>query len=224
MAWVRRVGYGARRWLNKSVQVAAVLMAGAGVAQAETVTVAALGDSLTAGYGLPEGQGFVPQLQAWLDAEGVDARIVNAGVSGDTTAGGLARLDWTLTPEVDALIVALGGNDLLRGLPPATSRANLDGILAGAGALPVLVIGLEAPGNYGPAFKAAFDAMYPELAAEYGALHETSFLGPLIAEVGVAEARARYMQGDGIHPNRDGVGVIVEALGPRVAELVAQVE
>ncbi|MEL6585735.1 MAG: arylesterase, partial [Pseudomonadota bacterium] len=146
---------------------------------AEPVTIVALGDSLTAGYGLAEADGFVPQLQAWLTGQGVDAQVVNAGVSGDTTAGGLARLDWALTPETDAMIVALGGNDLLRGLPPEVSRANLDGILSRVSeemGLPVLLIGLEAPGNYGPAFKEAFDGMYVELAATYDALHEVSFL------------------------------------------------
>ena len=118
------------------------------------------------------------------------------------------------------MIVALGGNDLLRGIDPAASRANLRAILEGAGDRPVLLVGLQAPGNYGPAYQAAFDAMYPELAAEFGALHADSFLGPLTAEMDMDAARARYMQGDGIHPNRDGVAVIVEALGPRVAELV----
>ena len=101
-------------------------------AYAEKVTIAALGDSLTAGYGLPVDQGFVPQLQGWLDAEGADVTVLNAGVSGDTTAGGLSRVDWTLTPDVDAMIVALGGNDLLRGLDPSVSRANLD-LCAGHG-------------------------------------------------------------------------------------------
>ncbi|SFJ81076.1 acyl-CoA thioesterase-1 [Jannaschia pohangensis] len=193
---------------------------------AETLEIVALGDSLTAGYGLPDGQGFVPQLQAWLDDNGVDATVVNAGVSGDTTAGGLARLNWALSDGTDAMIVALGGNDLLRGLPPEASRANLDAILStvvGERALPVLLIGLEAPGNYGPDFKADFDAMYPELAREYGTLHETSFLGPLVAEVDMATARKRYVQPDGVHPNAEGVRLIVEAFGPRVAELVARV-
>jgi acyl-CoA thioesterase-1 len=138
---------------------------------AEEVTVVALGDSLTQGYGLIEEDGFVPQLQAWLQARGADVVVENHGVSGDTTAGGLARIGWALGDHVDALIVALGGNDLLRGLPPEASRANLDGILAEAEArgLPVLLIGLEAPGNYGPDYKAAFDAMYPELADQYDA-------------------------------------------------------
>jgi acyl-CoA thioesterase-1 len=213
--------------VNKTVQIGLAVLLAAGLARAEPVTVVALGDSLTAGYGLPAEQGFVAQLQAWLDARAVDARIVNAGVSGDTTAGGLARLGWALDDEADALIVALGGNDLLRAIPTATSRANLDAILAeaaGERGLPVLVIGLESPGNYGPTYKREFDAMFPELAAEYGALHETSFLGALTAELDAASARARYMQPDGIHPNAQGVAVIVEALGPRVAELVERAE
>jgi acyl-CoA thioesterase-1 len=218
--------YGAGRGLNKSVQIVAACLVFATSAWAEPATVVALGDSLTAGYGLPADRGFVPQLQHWLDAEGIEARIVNAGVSGDTTAGGLARVDWALTPEADAMIVALGGNDLLRGIDPASSRANLDGILAAADArgLPVLLVGLEAPSNFGPRFQADFNAMFPELAGVYGALHETSFLGPLTAELDIGTARARYMQPDGIHPNAEGVAVIVEALGPRVAELVTRAQ
>lgn len=221
------LGYGVLRGANKSVQFLAAAILLAAPAWAETVEVVALGDSLTAGYGLREDEGFVPQLQAWLDANGVDATVVNAGVSGDTTAGGLARLDWALGEDTDAMIVALGGNDLLRGVPPATSRANLDAILERVAAeqgLPVLLIGLEAPGNYGPAFKADFDAIYPELAEAYGALHERSFLDPLLAEVDMATARQRYMQPDGIHPNGDGVAVIVETIGPKVAALVERTE
>ena len=193
-------------------------------AQAETV-VAALGDSLTQGYGLVQEDGFVPQLEAWLRAQGDDVRVINAGVSGDTTAGGLSRIGWTLTDEVDALIVALGGNDLLRAIPPEASRANLEGILQAAQArdVPVLLIGLEAPGNYGPDYKAAFDAMYPDLAAAYGALHVESFLGALQDEVDQGAALRAYMQPDGIHPNRDGVAKIVATLGPAVQALVAQV-
>lgn len=190
------------------------------------MTVAALGDSLTQGYGLPPEDGFVPQLERYLSEAGISATVLNAGVSGDTTAGGLSRIDWTLTPDVDALIVALGGNDLLRGIAPETARANLAGILdrASARGLPVLLIGLEAPSNYGPDYKAAFDAIYPDLAAEYDALHVESFLAPLIAATGGdrAAALARYMQPDGIHPNAAGVAVIVGAIGPAVAELVAR--
>lgn len=198
-------------------------MAWGGAAAAEEVVIAALGDSLTQGYGLPADQGFVPQMQAWLDAAGADVRLINAGVSGDTTAGGAARLAWTLTDDVDGLIVTLGGNDFLRGIPPEVSRANLDAILAGAAAagVDVLLVGMEATGNYGPDYKAAFDAMYPELAEVHGALHAPSFFAGLdaAAEEDRSAAIARYMQPDGIHPNADGVALIVEALGPYVLEL-----
>jgi len=184
--------------------------------------IAALGDSLTQGYGLPTDQGFVPQLEAWLQARGHEVRLINAGVSGDTTAGGLARIGWTLTGDVQALILALGGNDLLRGLPPEAARANLSGILSAAEAagVQVLLVGLEAPLNYGPDYKAAFDAIYPDLAAEYGVLYAESFLAPVTA---APDLRA-VMQADGIHPNATGVALIVEALGPRVEALIAQVQ
>ena len=210
--------------IGKSLALAFVLAA---PAVAQEITIAALGDSLTQGYGLVQDDGFVPQLQDWLAARGHQARLINAGVSGDTTAGGLSRIGWTLTPDVDALIVALGGNDLLRGLPPEASRANLEGILIAArdAGVPVLLVGMEAPGNYGPEFKAAFDAIYPDLAAQYGALHAESFLGPLTqaAEADPRAALASYMQSDGIHPNAAGVALIVEALGPLVERLIAQV-
>jgi acyl-CoA thioesterase I len=189
---------------------------------ADEVVIAALGDSLTQGYGLPAEQGFVPQLEAWLQARGHEVRLINAGVSGDTTAGGLARIGWTLTPDVQALIVTLGGNDLLRGLPPEAARANLAGILeaaAGAG-IEVLLIGMEAPLNYGPDYKAAFDAIYPDPAAEYGTVYAESFLAPVVA---APDLRA-VMQADGIHPNADGVALIVEALGPAVEALVTRVQ
>ena len=210
--------------IGKSLALAFVLAA---PAVAQEITIAALGDSLTQGYGLVQDDGFVPQLQDWLAARGHQARLINAGVSGDTTAGGLSRIGWTLTPDVDALIVALGGNDLLRGLPPEASRANLEGILqaAATAGVPVLLVGMEAPGNYGPEFKAAFDAIYPDLAAQYGALHAESFLGPLTqaAEADPRAALASYMQSDGIHPNAAGVALIVEALGPVVESLIAAV-
>lgn len=191
-------------------------------AMAEQKTLLALGDSLTQGYGLPVEQGFVPQLQAWLQAKGADVTVVNAGVSGDTTSGGVSRLDWSLTPEVDAMIVNLGGNDLLRGIDPATSRANLDKILSTATAreLPVLLVGLRAPGNYGPQFKADFDAMYPELAAQYGVDVEPDFFGYLMAD-GIAPADV--MQPDGIHPSAAGVARIVEGIGPKVLALLDKV-
>jgi acyl-CoA thioesterase-1 len=193
-------------------------------AQAEPLTLVALGDSLTAGYGLPPDQGLVPQLQSWLAAQGAEVTVVNAGVSGDTTAGGLSRLDWSLTPETDALMVTLGGNDMLRGLPPEAARANLSAILEGAKTkgLPVFLVGMEAPGNYGAEYKAAFDAIYADLAAEFGAtLYPFFFQGMTEGNPDPAAMRP-FMLEDGIHPNAEGVAKIVADLGPALqAFLVA---
>jgi acyl-CoA thioesterase-1 len=192
-------------------------------AYAET-TVLALGDSLTAGYGLPSDQGFVPQLQAWLAAKGANVNIINAGVSGDTTAGGLSRTDWSLSPDVDAVIVNLGGNDMLRGIDPATSRANLDAILAKVQArgVPILLVSLRAPGNYGEAFKTSFDAIYPDLAAKYGTVRAENYFIPVINQK-TRLLDPEYMQADGIHPNAKGVSKILDTLGPKVQELLARV-
>ncbi len=213
-----QLAYGAgRAFRNLS---AAIVMASA--AQAEPVTVAALGDSLTQGYGLLPDEGFVPRLEAWLRAAGADVTIINAGVSGDTTAGGLARVAWTLSPEVDAVIVALGGNDLLRGIDPAESESNLRGILDAArtAGVAALLVGMEAPSNYGPEYKTAFDGMYGRLAEEFGVpLYPTFFRG-LLTDGSMEAARASFMQSDGIHPNPDGVARIVDDIGPAVLALV----
>jgi acyl-CoA thioesterase I len=206
-----------------------VTLLASGVALAEPVTVVALGDSLTAGYGLADpGDGLVPQLEGWLRARGADVVVQNAGVSGDTTAGGLARVAWALGPEADALIVTLGGNDMMRGIDPDQVKANLDGILKEAGArdLPVLLVAMKAPGNFGAEYKAAFDKLYGELAAEHGALLADDFFSGL-REAGADPAdpasMAAWMQGDGIHPNAEGVKLIVAWLGPKVEELLAMV-
>lgn len=193
-------------------------------AAAETVTIAALGDSLTQGYGLPQGDGFVPQLQAWLDGQGAGVEVINAGVSGDTSAGGAARVDWTLTPQVDGLIVALGGNDLLRGIDPAATRTNLETILQAAqrADVPVLLIGMKAPGNYGPDYKARFDAIYPDLAARFDTVYAESFLGGIAGPDAAPADVLPWLQGDGIHPNADGVARIVAALGPSVLDLAGR--
>lgn len=202
-------------------KVGLALILSTAAAQADTVTIAALGDSLTQGYGLVPEEGFVPQLQGWLEAQGADVNVINAGVSGDTTAGGLSRVAWTLTPDVDAMIVALGGNDLLRGIDPDVSRANLNGILqAGRDAgVEMLLVGMEAPLNYGADFKARFDGMYADLAAEYEVPLYPVFFAGMLAEGSLEEARVRYMQADGIHPNAAGVALIVEAMGPAVLAL-----
>ncbi|QBF30278.1 arylesterase [Thalassococcus sp. S3] len=195
------------------------------VVRAEAVTIAALGDSLTQGYGLTQQDGFVPQLEKWLEERGAEVKLINAGVSGDTTAGGAARVAWTLTPEVDAMIVALGGNDLLRGIDPGVSKEHLREILDAARAadVDVLLVGMQAPGNYGPDFKADFDAMYPDLAATYGAVYAESFFEGLTEEQDDPAALRSFMQPDGIHPNADGVARIVEGLGPYVEALIARV-
>lgn len=193
------------------------------LAQAETVTVAALGDSLTAGYGLAQEDGFVPQLEAWLQAEGADVALINAGVSGDTTAGGLSRVAWTLTPQVDAMIVTLGGNDYLRGLDPTVSRANLDGILAAGrdAGVEMLLVGLSVGANYGLDYKQEFEGMYAELAAKYDIPLYGDFAAGLRAAAGMQEGMTEFLQPDGIHPNTEGVSVIVAAMGPTVLDLVA---
>ncbi|MFC0281735.1 arylesterase [Falsigemmobacter intermedius] len=193
-------------------------------AQAQPQKLIALGDSLTQGYGLAEGDGFVPQLEAWLRQKGYDVQLVNAGVSGDTSQGGLSRLEWTLSEGADAMIVTLGGNDLLRGLDPALTRRNLDAILSGAAAkdVPVLLVAMEAPGNYGPQYREEFDRLYPELAEKHGVLLGESFLKPLVRGETNLSVMRDFMQGDGIHPNREGVTKIVEAMGPKVAELLDQ--
>lgn len=207
----------------------AVTILSGGAVWSEPVTLVALGDSLTAGYGLEDqADGLVPQLEGWLKAKGHDVVIQNAGVSGDTTAGGLARVDWALGPEAQGVIVILGGNDMLRGLDPGEARANLDAILnkAGERGLPVLLVAMKAPGNYGPEYKADFDWMYGDLAAAHGAvLAEDFFAGLRAAGADPSDpaSMAGFMQADGIHPNPEGVRLIVEGLGPKVEELLAKV-
>ncbi len=184
-------------------------------ALAAPVTLLALGDSLTAGLGLETPEAFPARLEAALKAKGLDVRIVNAGVSGDTAAAGLARLDWVLSDDVGGLIVEFGANDALRGLDPAQTEAALDAILAKAAArkLPVLIAGMQAPPNLGPDYAAAFDAIYPRLAEKHGAILYPFFLD------GVA-AQPSLNQADGIHPNGKGVDIIVERIMPSVEGLI----
>ena len=168
----------------------------------------------------------MPQLEAWLQARGHDVVVTNAGVSGDTTAGGAARVAWTLTPDIDAMIVTLGGNDLLRGIDPAESRKNLEKILSAAkeASVEVLLAGLSAPGNFGPAYKNDFDAIYPELSSDYGTLLVRDFFAGLVAARDAGATTTDLMQADGIHPNDKGEKLIVEALGPKVEELIRKSE
>jgi acyl-CoA thioesterase-1 len=182
---------------------------------ATPVTILALGDSLMAGLGLEVSEAFPARLEAALEAKGLDVRIVNAGVSGDTATAGLARLDWVLTDEVDGLIVELGANDALRGLDPARTEAALNSILdrAAARKLPVLIAGMRAPPNLGPDYVAAFDAIYRRLAEKHGAILYPFFLAGVAAEPSLNQT-------DGIHPNRKGVEIIVERIMPSVEGLI----
>jgi acyl-CoA thioesterase-1 len=182
------------------------------------VRIVALGDSLTAGFGLPEPQGFVARLQAALAAKGIAAAIDNAGVSGDTAAGGLARLDWSVPDGTEAVILELGANDMLRGMNPDTTRSALDAILRRLAErhIAVLLCGMLAAPNLGPEFGRAFDDIYPALAAKYGALLYPFFLDG-------AAANAKLLQGDGLHPNAAGVDAIVTKILPKVEELIARV-
>jgi len=190
--------------------------------RAEPVTLLAFGDSLTQGYGLAQQDGFVSTLEAWLRARGADVNVINAGVSGDTTAGGAARIVWSLTPEVDAVLVALGGNDLLRGIEPARTKANLDTILTETTSrgLPALLVGMEATGNFGAAYKAEFDALYPELAEAHTVPLFGQFLQGLVELDDRQQVLRDYFQADATHPNAEGVKLVVEAMGPSVLALV----
>ena len=184
-------------------------------AAAEPVRLLAFGDSLTHGYGLPSGETFPEQLEAALRADGLEVTVINAGNSGDTTAGGRARLDWALADDPDAVILELGANDGLRGLDPAATYDNLDAILARLkeADLPVLIAGMLAPPNLGREYTDAFNAVYPRLARKYGAPLYPFFLD------GVAMDKA-LNQSDGIHPNAAGVAEIVQRIKPHVVRLL----
>ena len=176
-----------------------------------------LGDSLVAGYGLPPGQSLPDQLQSDLASKGVSVTVINAGVSGDTTAGGLARLDWSLADNPDAVIIVLGGNDMLRGLPPEGTAANLDAIISRLRErdIEVLLAGMMAPRNLGRAYIEAFDGIYPALARAYDIEFYPFFLD------GVALDPALNLD-DGLHPNRQGIREISRRMLPVVERLLAR--
>jgi acyl-CoA thioesterase I len=186
-------------------------------AAATPIKIVALGDSLTAGYGLPAKDGLVPRLQAALAADHVGTEVANAGVSGDTATDGLARLDWSVPAGTDAVIVELGANDMLRGLQPQATRAALDAILRRLTArhIAVLLCGMRAAPNLGDAYDREFDRIYPELAAQYGVLLYPFFLDGVAADL-------KLTQPDGMHPNAAGVNVIVERILPKVKDLIAR--
>lgn len=179
------------------------------------VRVVALGDSLTAGFGLAAEEAFPNQLQRALETAGYAVTIANAGVSGDTASAGLARLDWSVPEGTEAVILELGANDALRGVDPSVTRKALDAILTRLAArnIPVLIAGMRAPPNMGEDYAQRFDAIYPELAAKHGALLYPFFLDGVATE-------ARLNQQDGMHPTAAGVRAIVEAILPQAQELV----
>ena len=184
-------------------------------AVAAPVTLLALGDSLTAGYGLQPSDAFPVKLEAALRARGHDVNVINAGVAGDTALDGASRLDWALSEEVDAVIVELGANDALRGLPVPQAEQALDQLLGRLAErkLPVLLAGMRAPPNLGPDYQAAFDGMYPRLAEKHGTMLYPFFLDGVAADV-------KLNQADGMHPNPAGVDVIVSRILPSVEKLL----
>lgn len=201
----------------KVAAVLAVIFMFTQSAAAQTITILALGDSLTAGYGLQPTEAFPVKLEAALKARGHDVAVINAGVSGDTALDGLSRLDWALAEEVDAVIVELGANDALRGLPAAQAETAIDGVLAKLKGknLPVLLAGMRAPPNLGPEYQSGFDTIYSRLAEKYGALLYPFFLDGVAADTALNQA-------DGLHPNPAGVDIIVARMLPSVEALIGR--
>lgn len=185
--------------------------------RAEPLTILGFGDSLMAGYGLPENEAFPTRLESALRDRGHAVTVVNAGVSGDTTAGGAARLAWSLAEQPDAAIVELGGNDGLRGIPADETRRNLASILETLTerGIPVLFTGMYAPPNMGRQYGAEFRAVFDDLAQRYDLLYDPFFLDGVAADPALNQA-------DGIHPNVEGVDRIVARLLPMVEELLAR--
>lgn len=199
--------------------LAAILVPARPHAAPRPLRLLALGDSLTAGFGLPHAEGFEARLQAALRGAGHDVTVLDGGVSGDTTAGALARLDWALGEDPDCVLVELGGNDGLRGIDPADTRRNLDSILDALAArhLPTLLSGMEAPPNLGKPYGDGFRAVFAGVARS----HPAVLFDPFFLE-GVA-ADPALNQADGIHPDARGVAIIVARLLPMVERLLAMV-
>lgn len=197
--------------LSVLVIIGATLMAAIWPASAKQLAIVGFGDSLMAGYNLPPGDGFTDRLQAALRAKGHDVAVANAGVSGDTTSGGLARLDWSVPDGTDLVILELGANDMLRGIDPEEVEKNLDAMLARLKArkIPVLLAGMVAAPNLGHAYGEAFGTIYPRLAEKYGATLYPFFLD------GVAGDASLELD-DGMHPNASGIDTMVGRILPTV--------
>jgi len=201
------------------VTIACVLTPVLANAADKPVKIVVLGDSLSAGYGLPGQSAFPSKLAAALKAKGITVEIINAGVSGDTASGGLGRLDWSVPDDAEALILELGANDALRGVNPEVTQKALEEILQKLKSrnIPVLLAGMKSPPNMGPEYVREFDAIFPALAKKYGAVFYPFFLDGVAAD-------ASLNQNDGIHPNAAGVDRIVERILPKVEELIARVK
>jgi len=197
--------------------ILAIAAAAAAPAAERPVKIVALGDSLTAGLGLSASEAFPAKLEKALKARGFAVEIANAGVSGDTASGGLARLDWAVPADTDAVIVELGANDMLRGTDPRLARRALDEIVRRLTdrRIAVLLAGMRAAPNLGPEYARQFEAIYPELAAKYDVVFYPFFLDGIAAE-------SRLNQRDGLHPTKAGVDAIVARILPKVEELVAR--
>ena len=210
----------AAAWVALVVASLPLFVAVSPVAQAEphAPVIVTLGDSLTAGLGLPQSEAFPAQLQAVLKARGRDVTVIDAGVSGDTATAAAQRLDWALPENADAVIVELGGNDALQGVPPEGTKAAIEKIIVSVQArgLPILLAGQEAPRNMGKEYVEAFSAIFRDLAERYDVIFYPFFLEG-------AALNAELMQPDGMHPNAKGVARIVENILPKVEELLARV-
>lgn len=200
----------------------ATLLMGPTAAAAPAPRILAFGDSLTAGYGLPADKGLVPQLQQWLAEQGTPATILNGGLSGDTTYGGRVRIGLSLRRHApDAVIVELGGNDMLLGWSSDQAEANLDAILTQAGQnnRPLLLVGIHAPGRRAD-WRAGWAAIWPRLAQRHDALLLPDLYAPLAAIP--RDQRGDVMLADGVHPSAKGAALLVQALGPQVQNLIAR--
>jgi acyl-CoA thioesterase I len=207
--------------LGSAVVAAGILLAASGLSASQgaaaTPVIVAFGDSLTAGLGLPEKDSFPAQLERALKARGQEVKVVNAGVSGDTAAAGLARLDWAMPDDASAVIVELGANDALQGLDPAATKVTLEKIITElkARGLPILLAGMEAPRNMGKDYVDQFRALYADLATSYDLILYPFFLDGVALD-------DKYTLGDGLHPNAEGVARIVDGILPKVEELLAK--
>lgn len=205
-----------KRSLRSIVAAAIAVLASSLLAMAEPYRIVGFGDSLMAGYGLDPGESFPEKLESALRAKGHDVVIVNAGVSGDTTSGGLARLDWSIPENAQLVILELGANDMLRGVAPATVEKNLDAMLEKLTRkdMAVLLAGMRAAPNLGPDYQAAFDSIFPRLAQKHGVALYPFFLDGVAADSGL-------LLDDGMHPNAQGVDRMVERVLPSVERIIA---